>query len=95
MGVTALLENVGKYAAPIPVLETIITGALPIQEFGSIEQKTELLPKITAGELIVTTALISSGNATIEDGQVSGSFDFVPFGLEADMLLLPIESGVL
>ena len=93
LGVTALLENVGKYAAPIPVLETIITGALPIQEFGSIEQKTELLPKIAAGELIVTTALISSGNATIEDGQVSGSFDFVSFGLEADMLLLPTESG--
>jgi alkylation response protein AidB-like acyl-CoA dehydrogenase len=93
LGVTALLEKVGKYAAPIPALETIVTGALPIQEFGTESQKAEFLPKIAEGELIVTTALISSGNATIEDGQVSGSFDFVSFGLEADMLLLPTESG--
>ena len=93
LGVTALLEKVGKYAAPIPALETIVTGALPIQEFGTESQKAEFLPKIAEGELIVTTALISSGNATIEDGKVSGSFDFVSFGLEADMLLLPTESG--
>ena len=30
LGVTALLEKVGKYAAPIPALETIVTGALPV-----------------------------------------------------------------
>ena len=94
LGVTALLEKVGKYAAPIPALETIITGALPIQEFGTESQKTELLPKIAAGELIVTTALISSEEATAKENKVSGSFNFVSFGLEADILLIPATTGV-
>ena len=94
LGVTALLEKVGKYAAPIPALETIITGALPIQEFGTESQKTELLPKIAAGELIVTTALISSEEATAKENKVSGSFNFVSFGLEADIILLPTAAGV-
>ena len=94
LGATALLEKVGKYAAPIPALETIVTGALPIQEFGTESQKTELLPKITAGELIVTTALTPSKEATVEENQVSGSFNFVSFGLEADILLIPTTTGV-
>ena len=94
LGVTALLEKVGKYAAPIPALETIVTGALPIQEFGTESQKAELLPKIAEGELIATTALIASDEVTVEESRVSGSFDFVSFGLEADILLVPTASGV-
>ena len=94
LGVTALLEKVGKYAAPIPALETIVTGALPIQEFGTESQKVELLPKIAEGELIATTALITSEEATVEEGRISGSFNFVSFGLEADILLVPAASCV-
>ena len=60
LSVTALLEMVGKYAAPVPALETVVTGALPIQEFGNASQKAEYLSKIADGQLIVTTALISS-----------------------------------
>tara|TARA_B100001778_G_C18559361_1_gene617006 strand:- start:319 stop:1380 length:1062 start_codon:yes stop_codon:yes gene_type:complete len=94
LGVTALLEKVGKYAAPIPALETIVTGAMPIQEFGTENQKAELLPKIAEGELIATTALITSDEVTVEESRVSGSFDFVSYGLEADILLVPTASGV-
>ena len=94
LGATALLEKVGKYAAPVPALETIVTGALPIQEFGTESQKTEFLPKIAAGELIVTTALISSEEATVEEDQISGSFNFVSFGFEADILLVPTTTGI-
>lgn len=94
LGVTALLEKVGKYAAPVPALETIVTGAMPIQEFGTESQKAELLPKITEGELIATTALIASDEVTVEESRVSGSFDFVSFGLEADILLVPTAAGV-
>ena len=94
LGVTALLEKVGKYAAPIPALETIVTGALPIQEFGTEDQKAEFLPKIAEGELIVTTALIASDEVTVEENRISGSFSFVSFGLEADIILLPTAAGV-
>lgn len=94
LGVTALLEKVGKYAAPIPALETIVTGALSIQEFGTESQKSELLPKIAEGELIATTALLASNEVTVEEGRISGSFDFVSFGLEADIILVPGATGV-
>tara|TARA_Y100001958_G_scaffold84873_1_gene57530 strand:+ start:388 stop:1449 length:1062 start_codon:yes stop_codon:yes gene_type:complete len=94
LGVTALLEKVGKYAAPVPALETIVTGALPIQEFGTESQKAELLPKIAEGELIVTTAHIASDEVTVEEAQISGSFNFVSFGLEADIFLVPTASGI-
>ena len=67
LGVTALLEKVGEYAAPIPALETIVTGAMPIQEFGTESQKAEFLPKIAAGELIATTALIASDEVIVEE----------------------------
>ena len=94
LSATALLEKVGKYAAPIPALETIVMGALPIQEFGNETQKSELLPKISEGELIVTTALTFSKQATAEAESVSGSFDFVSYGLEADIFLVPTNTGV-
>ena len=94
LGVTALLEKVGKYAAPIPALETIVSGALPIQEFGTENQKAEFLPKIAEGELIATTGLIASDEITVEENQINGSFSFVSFGLEADIILLPTAAGV-
>ena len=94
LGATALLEKVGRYAAPIPALETIVMGALPIQEFGSESQKAELLPKIAEGELITTTAFIASDEVTIKEGRISGSFNFVSFGLEADIILIPAATGV-
>ena len=94
LSVTALLEMVGKYAAPVPALETVVTGALPIQEFGNASQKAEYLSKIADGQLIVTTALISSEEATVEAHRISGSFDFVSFGLEADIFLLPSNGNV-
>src|SRR5207244_3892166 len=37
--VCLLLEQVGRTAAPLPVLPTIVMGALPIAEFGSPEQR--------------------------------------------------------
>ena len=49
LGVTALLEKVGKYAAPIPALETIVTGALPIQEFGTETRKLNFCQRLLRG----------------------------------------------
>ncbi len=94
LGITALLEMVGKYAAPIPVLETIVAGALPIQKFGNEDQKLRLLPGINSGEIISTAALIMSTAITVEENKITGSYDFVPYGLEADVFLLPTDSGV-
>ena len=50
-----------------------------------MDSKAELLPKIAEGELIATTALIASDEVTVEENRISGSFNFVSYGLEADI----------
>jgi len=52
-----LLEEVGRQVAAVPVYEATVLGALPIVEFGSAEQKDEWLPRIAAGDAIVSAAV--------------------------------------
>ena len=59
-----LLEEVGRATAPLPALATL-TAALPLAEFGSEAQQAVWLPKVAAGEAILTAALedAESGDA--------------------------------
>ncbi|UCG84449.1 MAG: acyl-CoA/acyl-ACP dehydrogenase [Dehalococcoidia bacterium] len=52
-----LLEEMGRAIVPGPFLSTVVCGGLTILRWGSEEQKKELLPKISAGELILALAL--------------------------------------
>jgi len=52
-----LLEEFGRALVPGPFISTVVLGAMPILEAGTDEQKQEFLPKIAAGELIMTLAL--------------------------------------
>ena len=56
---TVLLEETGRNILPGPLVPTI-TSTFPIMDAGSEEQKKEFLPKIAAGELILTTALLEA-----------------------------------
>ncbi len=40
--VCILLEEIGRTVAPVPALATLVLGALPIERFGSGEQKQRL-----------------------------------------------------
>ena len=94
LSVTVVLELVGEFAAPIPVLETIVMGAMPIAHFGTDEQKTEILPRVSSGEYIITAALVPGSAVTVTNNKLSGSVDFVPYGLESDLVLVPTDEGV-
>ncbi len=94
LSITVVLELVGEFAAPIPVLETIIMGAMPIAHFGTDEQKAEILPKVASGECTLTAALVPGSAVTVTDNKLSGSVDFVPYGLESDLVLIPTNEGV-
>jgi len=52
-----LLEEFGRALVPGPFIPTVIGGAIPIMEMGSEAQKKEFLPKLAAGEMIMTLAL--------------------------------------
>src|SRR5262249_55561248 len=47
-----LLEAAGAAAAPGPLLATLVLGALPIAELGSIDQKKRFLPGVSSGEIL-------------------------------------------
>lgn len=94
LAVTAALEVIGRTAAPVPMLETVVMAALPIAEFGTAEQQAQLLPRITSGELIATAALVPGPGVSVTGGSLSGSVPCVPFGLEADLILVPTDDGV-
>ena len=100
-----VLEQVGKAVAPLPVLPTLVLGALPIAEFGSAEQRGALLPKVIDGSLILTAALSegsvglppavpSTTAAAAGDGwTISGAKRMVPAAEMAGRILVPAATG--
>jgi alkylation response protein AidB-like acyl-CoA dehydrogenase len=93
--VAAILEQVGRHTAPIPLFETVVLAALPIAEFGSAAQRAAWLPKIASGEAIGTAALVEDAPATAaRDGdgfRLSGKKLCVPAAEFADVVLVPAE----
>ena len=86
----SLVEQVGRYTAPVPVVESLVLGALPVAAFGSDAQKDALLPGVVDGSLVLTAALVeehtdpmSPATRAEADGdgyRVSGTKMSVPAG---------------
>ena len=63
LGLTELslvLEEQGRTLAAVPVLATLVMGALPLDRFGTPGQRA-LLPQVAAGEVLLTAALEEEG----------------------------------
>jgi len=95
--VALILEQVGRSTAPIPLLETVVLGALPIERFGSARQKERWLPRASRGEAVLTAALVEDEPARAtasEDGyRLHGRKLCVPALEVADCVLVPAETG--
>lgn len=95
-----MLEEAGRSLAPIPLLETIVYGLLPIEKFGCEELKNRLIPAAVSGESILTAALFEVGDpalsrsartrATVKDEGylLSGEKVCVPYAADADKILV-------
>lgn len=110
MGLTELcllLQQVGRTVAPIPAIETLVSAALPLAEFGTPEQKDRFLGGIAQGTVIITPALVDSGSRdplrpsaiAKADGsgwRVTGQFSNVSYADLADRIVVPActEQGV-
>src|SRR3970040_3074600 len=68
-----LLEEFGRASVPGPYISTVVLGGVPVMEAGSEEQKGWLLPKIAAGELIMTLALTEPSAKWTADGVQLGA----------------------
>lgn len=99
MSLVVLLEEIGRYLAPVPFLPTIILGGLSVLYAGTEERKKEFLPKISSGELMLTMALTEtdlSYDATcinvraIREGSnfvINGTKLFVPYAYIANSIV--------
>ncbi len=99
-GLGVLLVEIGRSVAPVPVVPTLVMGALPISRFGTDAQKQRFLPRISSGESILTAALIEAGSedptqpqttATREgdNWRLDGVKSCVPAAHVADRILIP------
>lgn len=101
--VAGVVEQIGRTTAPVPFLETMVLGALPIAQFGSEAQKQTYLPRVASGEVVLTGALTEEvapptapqTTATKQgDGWVlNGTKLCVPAAQIADAILVPASTG--
>ena len=94
-----LVEQMARAAAPVPLLETVVLGALPIAEFGTAAHQGAWLPRIVEGKAIVTAALMEDQGeidrpttTAKKDGagfRLAGTKICVPAGAIADLVLVP------
>jgi alkylation response protein AidB-like acyl-CoA dehydrogenase len=100
-----LYEELGRALAPIPHFVSAVMGAGVLLASGSDEQRSTWLPKIAAGEVILTTAWLepdrgfgSKGIAAtaVADGDgfvLHGAKRHVPFAAAADRIVVLARTG--
>lgn len=98
-----LIEEVGRTAAPLPVVPVLVSAAMSLQAHGSEAAKKALLPALVSGEQLLTIALLEPGNEdpnqsyckaknTAGQWQISGEKTAVPLAECADTILLAANS---
>lgn len=97
-----VLEQQGRRVAPVPLLPTVVMGAMAIAELGTTEQRSRWLPGVVAGEVILTAALAEAGSGTLGPGvtatpdggdsrawRLDGTAVSVPAAHLADQVVVP------
>jgi len=94
-----LAEEVGRTAASIPLVATLVFGAAPIAEFGNDALRDQWLRGVVSGESILTAALEEPGGDpahpvtnAIPDGEgwlISGTKSCVLAGMLAHAFVVP------
>ena len=52
-----LMEEMGRACLPGPFLSTVVLGAMTVLDLGTDEQKSDILPRVARGELVLTMAV--------------------------------------
>lgn len=99
-----ILTEIGRAVAPVPYLPSIVMGAAALAEFGSDEQRKDLVPEVIDGSLILSAALVeplnpepASPTTTAEKAgdawRVTGAKTLAPAGMLAHRVLVPATTG--
>jgi alkylation response protein AidB-like acyl-CoA dehydrogenase len=102
--VALVLEAQGRTVAPVPLLPTLVLGAMPVAEFGTDALQAALLPGVTSGETVLSAGLTDvaadiatggTGRPAVRARPLDGGFALsgrafaVPFAHVADRILVP------
>ena len=93
------LEEVGRHASPVPLLTTLVMGAMPIAVYGTEAQQASWLPGLADGSVLACAALAEDSttpyepttSARTDNGAftLDGTKVLVAGGLDADVALVP------
>jgi alkylation response protein AidB-like acyl-CoA dehydrogenase len=100
----AVLEQQGRHVVAMPLLASTVLGALPLAQFGSTGQQDAWLGRLAEGCVVLSGALplsaleslpaqlprVTSDTAGL---RIDGALEPVPWGLEADALLVPARAA--
>ena len=85
-----ILEQQGRAVAPLPLLPTLVLGALPIARFGSAEQQQCIIPGVIDGSTILTAALIETGDYIVPRvPATTATADGDSWRLDGEKILVP------
>ncbi|MCA8299088.1 acyl-CoA/acyl-ACP dehydrogenase [Burkholderia sp. AU30198] len=95
-------EELGRAAAPVPFLGSVVLATLALREAGSASQQAEWLPRMATGECIVGVGFGEAWSGSRDEaglrcvnGRLSGTALFVVDGMQADAWLVADASGAL
>jgi 3-oxocholest-4-en-26-oyl-CoA dehydrogenase beta subunit len=98
-----LLEQQGRALAAVPLLPTLVLGALALEKFGSAVQQA-LLPGVASGSVLLTAALqepagtqpsepTTTATSIAGGWRLTGEKVCVPYGLQAQRILLSARAS--
>jgi alkylation response protein AidB-like acyl-CoA dehydrogenase len=94
----ALLTEIGRRAAAVPALATLMMGVLPLTRWAGQALQSDYLTGVPAGDVLFTAAVrepsqpMPAEPATVasdRDGSISGVKIGVPYAAAADWILVP------
>ncbi len=98
--VAVLLQEIGSRAAHLPVWETLCCGVLTLVAAGTEEQRASWLPRVAAGDAVLSPALREPGvsltgtpTTRLESGGLTGRKIAVTYADRADRLLVTALDG--
>jgi 3-oxo-4-pregnene-20-carboxyl-CoA dehydrogenase alpha subunit len=93
-----LITEIGRRAAPVPALATLMMGVLPLTRWAGQALQSRYLPAAGAGDIVLTAAVREPSEpmpvrpattASDRDGSVTGVKIGVPYAAAADRILVP------
>jgi 3-oxocholest-4-en-26-oyl-CoA dehydrogenase beta subunit len=100
-----VLESIGRHVAPLPVLASIVTGAMPLAHFGDDAQRSQWAAPAVSGSVVLTTAIqepgnddpvtpVTSADLGIGGWRLEGTKHCVPAAHLAERILVPARTGI-